>query len=109
VPVRQILEQLIAKTGLPPFLLGMNWSTTERMSTQQADILTSELWALRRTVEPAMVKICRCFLALEGLDDRVEIQWDDISLQDIQAEAAAELDLARAEKYRAEAREIENG
>ena len=103
VPVRQILEQLIAKTGLPPFLLGMNWSTTERMSTQQADILTSELWALRRTVEPAMVKICRCFLALEGLDDRVEIRWDDISLQDIQAEAAAELDRAQAEKYRAEA------
>ena len=34
VPVRQILEQLVAKTGLPPFLLGLNWSTTERMSTQ---------------------------------------------------------------------------
>ena len=27
VPVRQILEQLVAKTGLPPFLLGLNWST----------------------------------------------------------------------------------
>ena len=27
-PVRQILEQLVAKTGLPPFLLGLNWSTT---------------------------------------------------------------------------------
>ena len=79
VPVRQILEQLVAKTGLPPFLLGLNWSTTERMSTQQADILTSELWALRRTVEPAMRKVCRLFLALEGLDDRFEIIWDDIS------------------------------
>ena len=103
VPVRQILEQLVAKTGLPPFLLGLNWSTTERMSTQQADILTSELWALRRAVEPAMRKICRYFLVLEGLDDRLEIVWDDISLQDIQAEAAAELDKAMAEKYRMEA------
>ena len=104
VPVRQILEQLIAKTGLPPFLLGLNWSTTERMSAQQADILTSELWALRRTVEPAMRKICRTFLALEGMDDRVELLWDDISLQDIQAEAQAELHRAQAEKYRAEAK-----
>ncbi len=103
VPVRQILEQLIAKTGLPPFLLGLNWSTTERMSTQQADILTSELWALRRTVEPAVRKICRTYLALEGLDDRVEILWDDISLQDIQQAAQAELYMAQAEKYRAEA------
>ena len=90
VPVRQILEQLVAKTGLPPFLLGLNWSTTERMSTQQADLLTSELWALRRVVEPAMEKICRTFLALEGLDDRVELVWDDISLQDITQEAQAE-------------------
>ncbi len=103
VPVRQILEQLVAKTGLPPFLLGLNWSTTERMSTQQADLLTSELWALRRTVEPALDKLCRTFLALEGLDNRVKILWDDISLQDITEQAKAELYLAQAAKARAEA------
>lgn len=102
VPVRQILEQLVAKTGLPPFLLGLNWSTTERMSGQQADILTSELWAIRRTVQPAVEKICRTYLALEGLDNRVEVEWDDISLQDITEEAKADLYRAQAEKYRAE-------
>ena len=105
IPVRQILEQLVAKTGLPPFLLGLNWSTTERMSTQQADILTSELWALRRTVEPVLRKICKTYLALEGLDDRVDIEWNDISLQDITEEARAELYKAQAMKYRAEANE----
>ena len=103
VPVRQMLEQLVAKTGLPPFLLGLNWSTTERMSTQQADLLTSELWALRRTVEPAIRKICRTFLAMEGLDNRVEILWDDISLQDITEQAKASMYLAQAEKAKAEA------
>ena len=103
VPVRQILEQLVAKTGLPPFLLGLNWSTTERMSTQQADLLTSELWALRRAVQPAMEKVCRTFLALEGLDNRVEVLWDDISLQDITEQAKAELYKAQAAKARAEA------
>ena len=105
VPVRQILEQLVAKTGLPPFLLGLNWSTTERMSTQQADILTSELWALRRTVEPILHKICKTYLSLEGLDDRVEIRWNDISLQDITEEAKADLYKAQAAKYRKEANE----
>ena len=105
VPVRQILEQLVAKTGLPPFLLGLNWSTTERMSTQQEDILTSELWALRRTVEPILHKICKTYLALEGLDDRVEILWNDISLQDITEEAKADLYKAQAAKYRREANE----
>lgn len=96
VPVRQILEQLIAKTGLPPFLLGFNWSTTERMCVQQADLLTSELWALRRTVEPALEKICRTYLALEGMNPVVEILWDDISLQDITQEARANLYQAQA-------------
>ncbi len=104
VPVRQILEQLIAKTGLPPFLLGLNWSTTERMSTQQADLLTSELWALRRSVQPVLEKICRTYLALEGLDNRVDILWDSISLQDITEEARAELYRAQAEKARSECR-----
>ncbi len=99
-PVRLMLEQLVAKTGLPPFLLGLNWSTTERMSTQQADILTSEIWALRRTVEPMVQKICRTFLAFEGLDDKLEILWNDISLQDITQEAQAELYKAQAEKHR---------
>ena len=103
IPVRQILEQLVAKTGLPPFLLGLSWSTTERMSAQQADLLTSELWALRRTVEPVVRKICETFLALEGLDNRVEILWEDISLQDIHQEAQAELYRAQAAKYWAEA------
>ena len=106
VPVRQILEQLIAKTGLPPFLLGMNWSTTERMSAQQADILTSELWALRRTVEPVMEKICKTYLALEGLDSRVEILWDEISLQDMTEQAKAELYRAQADKTRKEIQEV---
>ena len=106
VPVRQILEQLIAKTGLPPFLLGLSWSTTERMSAQQADILTTELWALRRTVEPVLRRICKRYLALEGLDDRVDIIWDSISLQDMTEQAKAELYKAQAEKYRQEAKEV---
>ena len=79
------------------------------MSAQQADLLTSELWSLRRTVEPALRKICRTFLALEGLDDRMEIVWDEISLQDMTEQAKAELYLAQAEKARAEiGRTIEN-
>ena len=101
VPVRQILEQLVAKTGLPPFLLGLSWATTERMSAQQADLLTSELWAIRRAVEPVIRKICRTFLVLEGLDPEVEILWDEISLQDM-------AETARAELYRAQARRVDS-
>lgn len=99
IPVRQVLEQLVAKTGLPPFLLGLNWSSTERMSTQQADLLTSELWAIRRAVAPAMERICRMWLRLNGFGCDVRLVWDDISLQDIVDEAQAAL-------YRAQAAQI---
>ena len=35
------------KTGIPPFMLGLSWSSTERMSSQQADLLTTEITAIR--------------------------------------------------------------
>lgn len=90
-PVRQILEQLVAKTGLPPFLLGLSWSSTERMSKQQADLLTSELWAIRRAVEPALERICTLWLRLRGCGCTPRIVWDEISLLDLVEEAQAQL------------------
>ena len=100
VPVRQILEQLVAKTGIPPFLLGLSWSSTERMSSQQADILTSEIAAVRRSLEPAVERICELWLRLKGFDSRVEVDWMDVNLQDEESQAKAAL-------YRARARAIE--
>ena len=90
-PVRQILEQLVAKTGLPPFLLGLSWSSTERMSSQQADMLTSEITAIRRSLTPVVARICRLWLRLHGFDDSVRVEWEDINLQDLVEEARAEL------------------
>lgn len=98
VPVRQILEQLVAKTGLPPFLLGLSWASTERMSAQQTDLLTAELWSIRRCVQPVLERICRMWLALNGYGCVPEIVWDDISLQDIVEGAHAALYQAQADK-----------
>lgn len=98
VPVRQILEQLIARTGIPPFLLGLNWSTTERMSAQQADLMTSELNAIRRTVTPVIEKICRMWLNMHGYATTLTVEWETINLQDEVEEAKAALYLAQRDK-----------
>lgn len=90
-PVRLLVEQLIAQTGIPPFLLGLNWSSTERMSSQQADIMTSEITALRRTLEPVVEKICRMWLRMHGYDCAVTVDWEEINLQDQVEEAKAAL------------------
>jgi hypothetical protein len=102
IPVRQMLEQIIAKLGIPPFLLGLSWSTTERMSKQQADILTSELACYRRLMNPVLAQICRTFLRLEGLSGEPEVQWSIINLQD-------EGEMARARLYNAQAAVLEKG
>ena len=100
IPVRQIIEQLIAKLSIPPFLLGLNWSSTERMSAQQADILTSELEYYRRMLEPVISRICGMYLRLRGVYMPVQIVWENISLQD-------EVELAKAALYRAQAKALE--
>lgn len=102
VPVRQMLEQIVAKTGLPPFMLGLSWSATERMSSQQADTLTSELEAYRRILTPVILQICGIFLRLGGFSAGVRVLWDDITLQD-------QVELSRARLYDAQAKKLEDG
>ncbi len=99
VPVRQILEQLIARTGIPPFMLGLSWSSTERMSAQQADLLTSEITAIRWMLMPVLEKICSLWLRMHGYACEFEIIWDTINLQD-------DVEEARATLYRAQAGQI---
>ena len=100
VPVRQMLEQIVAKTGLPPFMLSLSWSSTERMSSQQADVLTSELEAYRRLLTPVIEKICGFWMRTQGISEFFSVEWDDITLQD-------ELELAKARLYRAQSEKIE--
>lgn len=100
IPVRQMLEQIVAKTGLPPFMLGLSWSTTERMSSQQADMLTTELEYYRGLLERVVERICRTFLRNRGFTSNFSIKWSNITLQD-------EVEQARARLLRAQATEIE--
>jgi len=101
VPVRQLLEQIVAKTGLPPFLLGLTWTSTERMSSVQADLLTSELESYRRVLSPVILQLARTILRTWGEEPRCEITWEDITLAD-------EVELARARLARAQAKRIEH-
>lgn len=100
VPVRQLLEQIVAKTGLPPYMLGLSWSTTERMSAQQADILTSELEYYRMILTPVLIKIGRKYMSTYGYAEPLKIEWNTITLQD-------ETEQSKARLYDAQARKIE--
>ena len=94
------MEQIISKLSIPPFLLGLNWSSTERMSSQQADILTSELDYYRRLLAPVLCGIGDAYLCSVGAEAVCSVDWDNINLQD-------EAVLAEARLKNAQAREIE--
>ena len=100
IEIRHLLEQIVSKLSIPPFLLGLSWSSTERMSSHEADILTSELEYFRTLLNPVIAKICRTYLRMSGLSDRFVINWSNISLQD-------ETELARARLNNAQALQIE--
>ena len=102
VPVRQMLEQIVSKLGIPPFLLGLNWSTTERMSYQQADVLTSEIDSYRRELNPIISKICSLWLRMNGYDCDFDIEWNSITLQDITELSQSRLHDAQTQKILSE-------
>lgn len=100
IPVRQLLEQIVAKLAIPPFMLGLSWNVSERMSAQQADILTSELEFYRRQLTPVINQIARAYLASIGSAADTEVKWESINLQD-------EVELANARLANARAAQIE--
>ncbi len=101
IPVRQLLEQIVAKLSIPPFLLGLSWSSTERMSSQQADILTSELEYYRCILNTVIRKICSVYFRLHAVHADMDILWNNINLQD-------EVELAKARLLNAQAQKLEN-
>ncbi len=100
-PGRLLLEQIVSKLSIPPFLLGLSWSSTERMSSQQADILTSELEHYRYLLNPVISKLCTMWLAMNGYNTKHEIIWSNINLQD-------EVELANARLINSQADQLEN-
>ena len=71
------------------------------MSSQQADILTSELESYRRLLNPVIHKICTMWLRCNGYERRFTINWNKMTLQD-------ETELANARLLNARAAQIES-
>ena len=100
--ISKYVEQIVSKLSIPPFLLGFSWATTERMSAQQADILTSELEYFRRLLTPLLIRIGAAVLRGAGRDCVPEVVWDPINLPD-------ETELAEARLHNAQAAAVERG
>jgi hypothetical protein len=89
-PFRVFCEQLVSVTGLPPWLLGLHWSATERMASQQAELLVAQINALRRSLQPELERLIDMRQRLAGKSGRVTIGWPPVSLHDLTEQARGE-------------------
>jgi hypothetical protein len=102
-PFRAFAEQMVCLTGLPAWLLGMHWSSTERLAAQQAELIVTQIEAIRRSVMPQVEQIVETRQRLAGKSGRYKLKWTPITLHDRTEQARA-----RAWEAQAAQREIAN-
>ena len=98
-PVRFLMEQVIATIELAPFMLGVSWATTERMSQHQADAIMAVGEDVRRELETDYMRVCRTKQQLAGIKGEMEPCWDEMSLRDEVETSKARLSNAQASRF----------
>ncbi len=93
VPVHTVQEEIITKTGLPPFMFGLyKWTTTERMSNNQNDMIVANINSYRTKLEPILRRVVDTFLVLRGeAGAKWDLVWKEVNLLDKTEQARARL------------------
>lgn len=86
---RVFAEQMVAVMGLPSWLLGLHWATTERLSALQAEMMVADLNALRAEVQPVIEYVCELRQRLAGRSARFSVGWKPVTLHDLTESASA--------------------
>ncbi|MDY6981072.1 MAG: minor capsid protein, partial [Pseudomonadota bacterium] len=102
-PARHLLENVVAKTGLPSWMLGFHWSTAERLAQRQGEIALQESHTRFELRKPQLKKPCNAALRARGISFKpgdYDLIQDLPNLQDLEAQARANLMDAQAEALR---------
>lgn len=102
VPARHVLEQIIAKTGLPPWMLGMHWSTSERLSNAEAEMLLADVATRQSAKMPLFTNLVKTMLVLRGRPWKKGdwwLEWGQVNLRDLVQQAQARFLNAQADMY----------
>jgi hypothetical protein len=104
IPVKNILEQIVSATHIPPSLFGLSWATGTGAGTTtqgQVDILISLINKQRERIGYLLDRVLGTYLTMTGSSGKkFKLEWDEINLQD-------EVRTAQARKFNAEASEKE--
>lgn len=102
VPARHVVEQIVAKTGLPPWMLGLHWSTTERLSNAEAEMLLADVATRQAAKMPMFTNLVSTMLKLRGRRWKKGdwyLQWANVNIHDVVSQARARFLNAQADMY----------
>lgn len=101
VPWRAALEQIVSVTHLPPWMLGFHWSTTERLSEEQAQALEDVIQDYQDDFSPTALFVADWWAKVRGYAAvGRELRWPSLSLRDRVEIARAEMITAQAAQTR---------
>lgn len=102
-PYEAMLDQIAAACGLPDWMLGLHRGTTERKSTNELDMVISDVWHDRESVESLVRADLSQVLTFAGLaDGEFAIVWEPVALLDQYRDAQTALIGAQARRVRIE-------
>jgi hypothetical protein len=93
---RQLLEEIVVASDVPPSLLGYSWSATERMSQVQMRKLLARVEGIQRAVTPCLRHLVDLRQRLRGEGRPYTLSWPDTSLTELTETARAAKDDADA-------------
>lgn len=102
IPARHVLEQIIAKSGLPAWMLGMHWSTTERLANFETEILLADVSTRQASKMPLFYNLIATLLRMRGHTWKKGdwwLEWGNVNLHDLEAQARARFLNAQADMY----------
>ncbi|MFQ5736892.1 MAG: hypothetical protein ACE5GY_08535, partial [Thermodesulfobacteriota bacterium] len=105
MPARHVLEQIAAKTGLPPWMLGFHWSTTERLAKYEAEMMLQEAEIRGTNKMPGPKRLVSTMLKLRGRTWKRDDWWLEFerpNLHDLVSQAQARFLNAQADMYYAQ-------
>jgi hypothetical protein len=106
IPARHVLEQIVAKSGLPGWMVGMHWSTTESLSDNEAEILLADVATRQAAKMPYFFRLIRTLLLLRGRTWKKGdwwLEWATPNLKDVNKQAQARFLNAQADMMSSQA------
>jgi len=66
IPLRHLLEQIVGRTGLPAWMLGIYWAVGERMASLEVETVLQDSKIRQFAMLPDYIRICSTALSLRG-------------------------------------------